>query len=156
MLRKPPGQSLLQNSKGEAWTSKLKLPNEPRRLLSVVDSVSETGNLPFIYVHPELNEPWRYSSATKGDAEKAFEDIWHLRVPEGLLEHVDGGFFDGETRPGETGQKNNLCAKDMTGHMWTDDDRPARTEFNSSPLSARVGKKPIVCILCGHAGWTGE
>ena len=104
---------------------------------------------PFIYVHPELDKPWRHTSHTQEDAAKAFEDIWAMRVHEGLLEHVDGSFFDGEVRVGEVGQEDNLCPCDLSGHMWVDDTRTERREFVSRP-----DHKPTVCVLCKTVGWS--
>jgi len=93
------------------------------------------------FKHPELSQQWHTTADTKEAAAQRFEDCWALRIPQGLLEHVDGSFFDGETIVGD-GEADNLCAYDLSGHFWQPDLRICRLEF------LKPGLKPIICIMC--------
>jgi len=106
----------------------------------------------FVYKHPELERLWHVHSDTEENATKRFEDCWALRVHQGLLEDVDGSFFDGDVIEGEEDSEEDseedLCPYDLNGHFWQPDNRPSRVQFTSYK-----GLKPVACIMCQYTGW---
>lgn len=101
------------------------------------------------YRHPELKRPWHCQAEDLERAHKRFEDAWALRIPEGLLESVDGSFFDGETKECYQPAEDDLCPKSLEGHMIFNDPRPERTEFGRPR-----GASPVLCVLCQGTGWS--
>lgn len=82
-----------------------------------------------------------------------------MRIPQGLLEDVDGSFFDGAVVAAE-GQEDDLCAYDLNGHFWQADDRPERREFAPANLLASLAsmsrtteRHPVVCVMCQATAW---
>lgn len=102
----------------------------------------------YAYHHPELSRRWHTQAKNLALATKRFEDSWALRVFEGLLEDVDGSFFDGEVKVCSAYRQDDLCPKDLGGHMIMEDKRPERREFSSQP-----GMTPVSCMLCQGTGW---
>jgi hypothetical protein len=105
----------------------------------------------FFYRHPELTTPWIVATSNFDAAKQRFEDCWHLRVANGLLDHVNGSFFDGRIGQEESDIEDNLCPDDLQDHFWVDDERDARREFVSDTLQRH--SKPVLCILCQTAAW---
>ena len=99
------------------------------------------------YHHPELDLPWHTRARDREDASKRFEDCWALRVGEGLLEDVDGSFYDGRVGPSED-RPGDLCPKDLSGHMVYEDPRPSRREWHQGTEAT-----PVACLLCSATGW---
>lgn len=108
------------------------------------------------FIHPELAKPWYTRARDHADAKKRFEDCWALRIPQGLLEDVDGSFFDG-TVVGAENQVDDLCAYDLNGHFWQPDDRPERRAFSlpkvMAGLAGGVEQHPVVCLMCQATAW---
>jgi hypothetical protein len=102
----------------------------------------------YAYRHPELERAWHTQAKDLEVARKNFEDAWALRVAEGLLEAVDGSFFDGKVRLWPVYKPDDLCPNDLGGHMMVEDTRPERRQFTT-----RVGT-PVTCMLCKGTGWT--
>ncbi len=106
----------------------------------------------YLYNHPELEPPlWVVKASTVQRAHQAFEDCWQLRVAQGLLEHVDGNFWDGELTESPIPLEGNLCSHSLGGHWWEEDERPERLEHVNDVLQRMA--KPMVCILCTGTEW---
>lgn len=106
----------------------------------------------YTYQHPELDSPWAAQAANDDEARLRFEDCWALRVQAGLLEAVDGNFFDGTITLAAMPLEENLCPNDLSGHFWSDDDRPIRVEVPSTQTKAKT-HRPVACILCEATSW---
>lgn len=101
------------------------------------------------FTHPELTRAWHTQAENDEHARKRFEDAWALRTQFGLLERVDGSFFDGEVFVAPYAMPDDLCPRSLEGHMIFEDSRPERREFNSKEGT------PVMCILCEGTGWSG-
>ncbi len=101
---------------------------------------------PWAFTHPELKTPWHTKATTLEAAKKRFEDCWALRIPQGLLEDVNGSFFDGDVVE-VVAAEDDLCPYDMAGHFWQPDERPERVEFVSTV------RKPVICVMCQDVAW---
>lgn len=112
------------------------------------------------FTHPELPKPWYTRARNQEKATQRFEDCWALRIPHGLLEAVDGSFFDGTVALAQD-QDDDLCPGDLGGHFWQPDKRPERRENALSNLMAGLSSPglgieklhPAICLMCDALTW---
>lgn len=106
----------------------------------------------YVYKHPELPRSWHALAEDEEEARTRFEDCWALRVHAGTLEEVNGSFFDGVVTVSAMPVEEDLCPNDLTGHFWSLDDRPARTEVPTNQAKLKT-HEPVLCILCQATSW---
>lgn len=106
----------------------------------------------YVYQHPELTRPWSALALSKAEATQRFEDCWALRVAAGLLETVDGNFYDGIVSAAAMPLEEDLCPNDLAGHFWSEDERAERVEMAATRAKLTT-HLPIACILCKATSW---